>query len=500
MYKHNAHDMEHRNYKPTARLAGRLLLTVILSSLLPFATAAKSAALTGWVGERLMSGTENAWEPFVAADPSSSNVYATWFLPHGPGLCPTCPSSSGVFVMSADNGSTWSRPVYCPFCNREGKGDYDLTIEVVKNPKPGSPAPVYVMWMDWNSTAFSKSTDGGKTWSPETVVSGPHWSDHPWFGMSDDGKDIYAFWTQAHGYLYTVSSHDYGATWTSPQKISTIARRYYYAEGVVVLADDTILTAAAGYPCGSGSPKCTGRISYNIFRSTNGGQSYTQAVVDTLYTGRQYMTDGLETMAADAAGTLVMMYSGASSLSGDNGVYVRRSNTAGASWSAPIRLTEPGATANGSYPAIVGTRGDGFRATFMVDRAGEFNVWERQSSDGGMTWSPEVRISGATSGARYVNSNGFGAPYGDYTGLSVLSTGCTIAIWGESAAGQKPPGGVWMNRSTDSGDRGSRARGCGEIRSVHRARRAGSAPVGTSAHLPEARVPFDSRPDKVTIG
>lgn len=438
-----------------------LLVAIALLAAQPRATHAQTGTQADWAGERLLSGTENAWEPFVAADPNSENVYATWFLPHGPALCPTCPTSGGVFIMSTDDGLTWSSPVYCPFCNRKGRGDYDLTIKVVRNPPPGSLSPVYVMWMDWNATAFSKSTDGGKTWSPEVVISGPHWSDHPWFGMSADGKDVYAFWTQAHGYLYTVSSHDYGVTWSRPRKISTIAHRYYYAEGVVVLADRTVILAAAGYPCGSGSPKCTGRISYNIFRSANGGASYTQSVVDKLYTGPQYMTDGLETVASDPAGTLVMMYSGASALGADNEVYVRRSVDEGTTWSAPIALIKPGITASGSYPAIVGARGDSFRATFMLNRNGEFNVWERQSSDGGLTWSSEVRISGATSGAPYVTSDGFGAPYGDYSGISVLSNGCTIAIWGESAARQKPPGGIWMNRSQHTGPAGIPARGCG---------------------------------------
>jgi BNR repeat-like domain len=440
------HELEPIKRGPIGGLGRGLLLAVALLLVMSHLPAAQSATYTGWVGERLLSGAEHAWEPFVAADPNSGRVYATWFLPHGPALCSTCSSSSGAFVMSSDDGSTWSAPAYCPFCNRRSKGDYDLTIRVVKHPRPGSPAPVYVMWMDWNSTAFSKSTDYGKTWSPENIISAPPWTDHPWFGMSADGKDVYAFWTQAHGYLFTVSSHDYGATWSTPRRISTIAHRYYYAEGVVVLADGTVVAAAAGYPCGSGSPKCTGRISYNIFRSIDRGVSYTQSVVDTLYTGPKYMTDGLETVAADAAGTLVMMYTGASSLRDDNQVYVRRSVDGGVTWSASIPLIDSGIAADGSYPAIAGASAGSFRATFMDNRTGEFNVWYRQSSDGGVTWSPGVRISGASSGASYVNFNGFGAPYGDYSGISILSNGRTIAVWGESAAGQKPPGGVWMNR------------------------------------------------------
>ncbi len=38
--------------------------------------------------------------PSVAADPNSSNVYATWFLPDGPAQCSGCPTIA-IFGESA---------------------------------------------------------------------------------------------------------------------------------------------------------------------------------------------------------------------------------------------------------------------------------------------------------------------------------------------------------------------------------------------------------------
>ena len=308
-------------------LGAAVLVTVAL-----YATPADAA----WNGEQLVSGSSDAWEPFVAADRHSSNVYAVWFLPHGPSQCTGCPASGIQFTRSADNGQTWSTPMYCPYCAAGSKGQYDPTIRVVSNPAAGSPAPVYVMWMDWNSIAFSKSLNNGLTWTAEKVVSGAQWADHPWFGMSADGKDVYAFW--AKGDLYAVASHDYGVSWSAPKKISTVKSRYYYIEGVEVTPTGTVVAAAAAYPCGKGSSQCTGTITYNIFRSTNGGSGYTQSVVDTLYTGGVYMTDGLETIASDASGTLVMLYTGAASLGVNNKAFVRQSVNDGATWSAAIPL------------------------------------------------------------------------------------------------------------------------------------------------------------------
>ncbi len=329
---------------------GRWLVLGLLLSLLSWQSA---PAQTPWTGEQLMSGSGDAWEPFIAADTNSNNVYATWFLPHGPVQCSGCPSSGIQFTHSTDGGLTWSAPVYCPYCG-PSKGEYDPTIKVVSKPPAGTAAAVYVVWMNWNSIAFSKSTDHGQTWTTEKIVSGSQWADHPWFGMSPDGKDVYIYW--AKGDMYAVASHDYGVTWTAPLKINTVKNRYYYAEGVEVLADGTVVSAAAAYPCGKGSSQCTGTITYNVFRSTNRGASYSQSVVDTLYTGPQYMTDGLETIAADAAGTLVLMDTGAPSLGANNEVLVRQSVNEGASWSAPIPLLQSGITADGCCPAIAGGR------------------------------------------------------------------------------------------------------------------------------------------------
>lgn len=424
---------------PRPRWRGVLGALVLMLGLAACAVPAHAA----FVGEQLMSGSADAWEPFVAADANSANVYAVWFLPHGPVQCAGCPSSGLQFTRSTDNGVTWSAPVYCPYCASGSKGEYDPTIKVVARPAAGTAAPVYVMWMDWNSIAFSKSLDHGQTWTAEKIVSGTQWADHPWFGMSADGKDVYAFW--AKGDLYAVASHDYGATWSAPLKINTVKRLYYYAEGVEVLPDGTVVVAAAGYPCGKGSSQCTGTITYNVFRSTNAGASYTQSVVDSLKTGVQYMTDGLETVASDATGTLVLMYTGAPTQGGSNGVWVRQSVNSGATWSAAIPLLAAGVSADCSYPAIVGGVAGSFRATFFDTRTGAFNVWYRQSSDGGMTWTTEVKLSEKTSGAPYKSAQGFGAPYGDYSGLSILSNGNSIAIFGESAPAQAAPGGIWMN-------------------------------------------------------
>src|SRR5262245_7117106 len=134
-----------------------------------------------WFGEQLLTGTNNSWEPYIAADPGSSWVYAVWFNPSGPAPCQGCPLSSIMFQSSQDGGANWNAAkFFCPCTS--SRGQYDPTVKVVANT-----GAVYMMWMDWNSIMFSKSTDHGQTFSPQVQLSGTQWADHPWFGMSANG-------------------------------------------------------------------------------------------------------------------------------------------------------------------------------------------------------------------------------------------------------------------------------------------------------------------------
>jgi hypothetical protein len=74
-----------------------------------------------------------------------------------------------------------------------------------------------------------------------------------------------------------------------------------------------------------------------------------------------------------------------------------------------------------------------------------WNVWFRSSSDAGATWSAPVRLSDATSGPGYVGPSGFAEIYGDYGEIAVTNTGKTIAAWGEGFS-YNGPGGTWFAR------------------------------------------------------
>ena len=88
---------------------------------------------------------------------------------------------------------------------------------------------------------------------------------------------------------------------------------------------------------------------------------------------------------------------------------------------------------------------EGFKAIYMDERTGRWNVWYRASTDGGRTWSADVRLSDTSCGAPYVFRKGFDNPFGDYQAIDVNGAGQAIAAFGE-APSWNGPGGIWVNR------------------------------------------------------
>jgi len=108
-------------------------------------------------------------------------------------------------------------------------------------------------------------------------------------------------------------------------------------------------------------------------------------------------------------------------------------------------MTTSAGGADGTQVAAAGKAAGQFVSTWMDDRGGAFNVWERQSADGGATWSADVKVSDATSGASYKTAAGFGTPYGDYDTVAINSAGKAVAVMGEGDTGQVH-GDIWTNR------------------------------------------------------
>lgn len=392
------------------------------------------APAPGWAGE-IKVGTEDTWEPTIAADPSGPYVYVMYNRFGGPKACKTCPPIPVLLRVSSDNGATWSAESYpCP-CPGVKQFQYDPVVKVASN------GTVYATWMNKYDMVFSKSTNHGATWTAPIEVSGSPWGDKPWIGVSPDGVHVYIAYATSSD-VWIAASHNSGTSFSAAVKLNNDSGRYRYPNGLEVLANGTAVLSASDYP--GSSQQASGQINIETWRSTNGGTSWTRSVLDQVFTGVNYETSSTTALASDGAGTLVALYTGATGLGGNGHVWTRRSTDGGVTWATAVEIGN--GTANASFPAIAGGASGQFRVHYGDNRTGLWNTYYRSSMDGGQTWGAETDISDADAGASYKTAAGFFSEYGDYGAIDITNTGKTVAVWGEGASFTAGPGGIWFNR------------------------------------------------------
>ena len=235
------------------------------------------AAAPGWAGE-IKIGTEDTWEPSIAADPSGPYVYVMYNRFGGPKACKQCPPIPMLLRVSSDNGATWSAESYpCP-CPGVKQFQYDPVVKVASN------GVVYATWMNKYDMVFSKSTNHGATWTAPIEVSGSPWGDKPWIGVSPDGVHVYIAYATSSD-VWVAASHNSGASFAPAVKLNTDSGRYRYPNGLEVLPNGTAVLSASDYP--GSSQQASGSINIETWRTTNGGSSWTRTVLGQVFYRRE---------------------------------------------------------------------------------------------------------------------------------------------------------------------------------------------------------------------
>ncbi|MEW6368556.1 MAG: sialidase family protein [Acidobacteriota bacterium] len=404
-----------------------------------------SLAAAGFDSERVWSGYDD-WEPAVAADPSSSYVYQLTTRYDGPAPCSGCPLPVIVFRRSSDSGATWNAD---QFLVRSKKKQNDPEIEVATD------GTIYAAWLDdyTPGVKFLKSANRGATWTTPIAFTGkgkkPNWSDRPILAISPNGQHVYVAFNASNSYV--VASHDYGQTFSSPVKTNNDAR-YWFHTGGAVTASGVAYFAAVDF-----SQDYTADAYINVLKTTNGGTSWTTTRVDTSreMPGCDWSPGcGLgffgpsAALAVDTAGKIVLAYNAGETAGSPQKMFVR-SSTNGTAWTARQEVSNGSFTVNNAFPALArGPVAGDFRLAWQDDRndpTRAWNTWYRRSTDGGATWSAEVRLSDLGSGAPYKAALGYSFPYGDYFDMAVDASGRNHMAWGEGES-YTGPGGTWYTR------------------------------------------------------
>lgn len=439
-------------YKPTVILGAALSLALMawqtLLALAPIATGAAQPALTDVRVNQVT--TSDQQEPGMAVDPTNPNnvIVASKDWRTGPkqvwhyrssdggrtwadGHMSTYPSelpnqsdpvlafdANGVAYMavlaynqndfsigglmisrSDDKGATWQKPVLVSSNSAEIFNDKEWLV-VDRSNNPATRGSVYTSWTlftrrgrsERGDIVLSRSTDGGKTFSPRTTVS--------LLSQTSSQGSYPAVGPNGELYVLYYSGSDGGS-------------------------DDALYVA----------------------KSTDGGLSFPTvrraASIDfppSPLPGSAFRVFVLPTLAVDPrSGALYATWN--DYRSGNSDVMLVRSTDGGLTWSQPARVNDDavGSRSDQFFPsAVVGS--DGALHLLWLDRRDDpenkrYAPYYTRSTDGGVTFSKNAALSRVMS----MPDIGFeGRLIGDYLALDVSSDGSRVyAAWPDTRGGDQ---------------------------------------------------------------
>lgn len=395
---------------------------------------------------RLGFDVGDQWEPAIAVD-RLGHVYVLYSQYQGVPGCPACANPTQILQRSADHGETWASPAPIDPAGAAAGGQWDSQLAV----DPVDGRTVYASWLQNNKSeiAVARSDDFGATWSTATASATHAGTDKPIVAVR--GADVYVAYNHAQT-MWVAASHDGGRTFREVKVNHNGKLGWSLSGGGTVTPAGTVLFAWAGY---EGSGGARGAVNLYVSRSTDGGATWTTRLLETsasppdcaAYSCGWAYLGAQATLASDAAGAVYVAWNAGAVARGPERVYLARSLDDGVTYSPRAELsTAPAGTAH-AFPAIAaGVAGD-VRVAWMDARAAgggldRWNVYTRRTVDRGVTWSPELDVSGPVAGLPYLFADGFRFPFGDYWELATDETGGAHLVFGEGHD-YATPGSIW---------------------------------------------------------
>jgi hypothetical protein len=392
---------------------------------------------------------QSNWEPTVATDPGRPNlVYQLITGINAHECAPGCPGTSVLFRASVDGGATWGPERFVCGLACKGVGwQFDPEIKVATDTNAACGCgTIYVAFLDTYDpgVVLFRSHDEGASWQGPITMNGPlSYMDKPVLVISPTGNDVYVAFNDKLS-NYVVASHSFGdpGSFLPPQRVNGDDDLWWYADGGAVAPNGDVYfteNGETGTQLNVGhldgpdvlavlrcSPSTTSSCAHPV--TTSIGTSAAPPPCPVFQCYPDYY-DATPSIAIDPAGHLVVAYTYSAVGRGPKGLYVRTSDD-GHTWSTSVLVNDKG---DSSVPQIASgpTPGD-FRLAWQDDRTGAFNTWYTSSSNGGGSWSKQVKLSDLSSGAPYKSPDGYAFTDGDYFGIAVSTAGITYAIWGEA--------------------------------------------------------------------
>ena len=334
-------------------------------------------------------------------------------------------SGSGASV-STDGGLTFTR-----LTKANGQSPFPNTGDpVVLYNRPT--ATWHTIWVDGGCDGLG----GYKSTTPWDPDSWTHYCIHSSFeddresGWTDMNPSspfygrMYVSWNHSADLLVRYST-DNGLTWTNERQLNTSFIRNVHITGDLVTGDVYIAGMDEGSGCTSG---CGSNRSNKIYRSTDGGNTWTNSYIGPTFVGACRGNVGYFcTMYSSPSpywrhmgwgepaaynGVVHYVYAARNPGNGDPGnVFYIRSTDSGVTFSAPFQLnsnTDPlkaqwepslSVSASGTLFAVWYDERDGGGASTCIAGSNSpcYRMYARRSNDNGLTWLPDDAFSDVVS-------------------------------------------------------------------------------------------------------
>jgi hypothetical protein len=416
--------------------------------LLALATAQFALAAPNFSPQRRVGyATGDQWEPALAAD-GHGHIYILFPQYGVVSDCPACTVPTMSLLVSNDNGLSWEAP-HPLVASSTGQFDPQIVVD------PADRQTVYASWLQNNKrdVMVARSQDYGRSWYLTVAERSPDDADKPVLAVH--GPDVYVGFNHEQNFL-VAASHDYAQNFSSAIVNPNAGSGSSLAGGATVDPTGAVYFSWTAYARQESS---TRPVSLYVSRSADTGRTWNTVLLDTSSAPPDCAAEGCEDgylgaqigLASDAAGTLYTLWNAGTTNGGPERMYFSSSTTGGTSWSARADVSSADGSAEHCFPAITAGAGGDVRIAWMDTRSHPlpnqplWNVFQRSSSNGGATWSPEAQLSGPARGYDYILPEGFRFPFGDYFSIAIDNLGTTHVVWGEGR-NYKSPGSIWYAR------------------------------------------------------
>jgi ribosomal protein S16 len=395
---------------------------------------------------------------------------------------------------SSDGGATWGQSSLPQVSGDSFQGD--PAVDWTSDGTAWSTALGIISTATNVKVRAFKSTDGGATWSFDSVVSGSQmaadkemlWSDHS--ATSSYKDNLYAIWTYSGTTTYINRRTASGGTWGTPQALLVSTFSAEPGADVKTNAYGDVFAFWSGTDNGASSTP--NRIF--VSKSTDGGVTFSSAVtVGQIYGLFQIAIPAqasrkvliAPTTAAYRTASKDLVYAAWNDLTGATGctsnanapgtntastcksrIWFTRSTDGGATWATPVMINNQASLNDQFFPHLSVDETTGLVSIVYYDTVNDpgrkkTDFWYQSSYDDGVTWSGTSRLTTAQTDETVTGADS-GNQYGDYTGMAAYA-GLFLPSWTDRRNAAKEE--IWTIPVQDAAPQGPPTDKIGYVRS-----------------------------------